>query len=236
MDAYGIHRIVDYVRRMMAGVAGSDLAIGHDFKHVDRVWRWALVVARGEGFADLEILESAALLHDIGLAHVEERSQHAAVGAEVAAQFLQEEGLFSEEEREAIVDAVRHHNALGDLRPLATLVRDADILDMLGAVGVMRAFTSKYHLPEYDPRNVKGETWEMTARDVDRRFAEGKGVGAHIVDQINFQASCYESLRTATAKQIGGPLVACMRRFLVQLESEIDAPSSRDLDADRFSL
>jgi hypothetical protein len=171
-------------------------------------------------------LASAALLHDIGLAHVAERCQHAVVGAEIAARFLQEEGLFSEEERATIIDAVRHHNALGDLRPLATLVRDADILDMLGAVGVMRAFTTKYALPEYDPHNVKGETWQMTARDVDRRFAEGRGVGAHIVDQINFQASCYENLRTATARQVGEPLVAYMREFVIQLESEIDAPNA----------
>ena len=221
-------RIEDHVRRTRAGVAGGDLAIGHDLKHVDRVRRWALFIAGGEGFPDQELLASAALLHDVGLAHVVERSQHAAVGAEVAAQFLQEEGLFAAEERAAIVDAVRHHNALGDLRPLATLVRDADILDVLGAVGVMRAFTTKYALPEYDPRNVKGETWQMTARDVDRRFAEGRGVGAHIVDQINFQASCYENLRTATAKRAAAPLVAYMRAFLIQLESEIDAPSSEE--------
>ena len=223
-----IQRIEDHVQRTMAGVFGSDLAIGHDLKHVDRVRRWALVIAEGEGFPDQELLASAALLHDIGLAHVEERSQHAAVGAKVAARFLREEGLFSAEERAAIVDAVRHHNALGDLRPLATLVRDADILDMLGAVGVMRAFTTKYALPEYDPRNVKGETWQMTARDVDRRFAEGRGIGAHIVDQINFQASCYENLRTATARQVGEPLVRYMRAFLIQLESEIDVRSSEE--------
>jgi putative nucleotidyltransferase with HDIG domain len=209
----------------MAGVAGSELGIGHGFKHVDRVRRWALVIARGEGFVDLELLESAALLHDIGLAHVEQRSQHAQVGAQVAGQYLQVHNLFSETERGAIVDAVGNHNALGDLRPLATLVRDADILDMLGAVGVMRAFTSKHNLPAYDPQNVKGETWGITAREVDRRFAEGQGIGACIVDQINFQASCYGNLRMPTARRIGAPLVEFAGGFLIQLESEIKAPA-----------
>jgi hypothetical protein len=112
-----IQQIEEYVRQTMAGVAGSDLEIGHDFKHVDRVRRWALEIAEEEGYADLERVEAAALLHD------------------------------------------------------------ADILDMLGAVGVMRAFTSKYTLPEHDPQNVKGETWEMAARDVDRRSTENKGIG-----------------------------------------------------------
>jgi uncharacterized protein len=216
-----IQQIKDFVRRTMAGVAGSDLEIGHDWKHVDRVRRWALALAEAEGYTDLERVEAAALLHDVGLAHVERRSAHARVGAEVAARFLQKENLFLPWEQVFLVDAVRNHNALGELEPLATLVRDADILDMLGAVGVMRAFTSKHKLPEYDPRNVKGETWEMTARDVDRRFAEGKGIGATIVDQINFQASCYDNLRTETARRVAAPLVRYMRGFLIQLESEI---------------
>jgi putative nucleotidyltransferase with HDIG domain len=205
----------------MAAVAGSDLEIGHDFKHVDRVRRWALAIAGEESFAGLELAEAAALLHDIGLAQVEQRNRHARVGAEVANRFLYQRDLFSKPDRAAIVDAVRHHNALGDLAPLATLVRDADILDMLGAVGVMRAFTSKYALPEYDPRNVKGNTWRITARDVDQRFAEGVGIGATIVDQINFQASCAENLRTEVARQIAAPLVETMRAFLIQLEREI---------------
>jgi hypothetical protein len=61
----------------------------------------------------------------------------------------------------------------------------------------------------------------MTAQDVDQRFAEGKGVGDFIVDQINFQASCGDSLRTETARQIAAPLVATMRAFLIQLEAEV---------------
>jgi uncharacterized protein len=219
-----IQQTEEYVRQTMAGTAVRDLTIGHDWKHVDRVRRWALAIAKEEGFTDLELVQAAALLHDIGLAHVEQRSQHAQVGAEVAAQFLGERDLFSEQERDAVVDAVRNHNALGDLHPLASLIRDADILDMLGAVGIMRAFTSKHDLPEYDLQNVKGETWGITARDVDRRFAESKGIGETIVDQINFQASCHDNLRTETARRLAAPLVAYMRGFLIQLESEIGVP------------
>jgi hypothetical protein len=66
-------------------------------------------------------------------------------------------------------------------------------------VGVMRASTSKVTQPAYDPRNVKRETWGLAARDVDRRFAEGKGIGEYIVDQISFQASCHGILRDLTA-------------------------------------
>ena len=223
METSRIRQIEAYVRRTMAGVAGSDLEIGHDFKHVDRVRRWALAIAEEEGDVDRELVEAAALLHDVGRARVEQERQHAQIGAEMAAQYLRAQALFSEPERAAIVDAVRNHNALVDLAPLATIIRDADILEMLGAVGVMRAFTSKHALPEYDPQNVKGETWGITARDVDRRFAEGAGIGPTIVHQINFQASCHGNLRTEAARRFAAPLVVFMSAFLTQLESEIQA-------------
>ena len=213
----------------MEAVAGSELEIGHDFKHVDRVRRWALEIAEAEGHADLELVEAAALLHDVGRARVEQERQHAQAGAEMAAQFLQERGLFPLQDQASIVDAVRNHNALGDLASLATLIRDADILDMLGAVGVMRAFTSKHALPEYAPRNVKGETWRITAREVDRRFAEGVGIGATIVativDQINFQASCADNLRTECSGFVD-------RRFLADDGQQSGPHEQRQLQTD----
>ena len=77
-----IQEIENYVVRTMGKVENPDLRIAHDFKHVDRVRRWALHIARDEGYADLALVEAAALLHDIGLAHVTERSDHGGVGAE----------------------------------------------------------------------------------------------------------------------------------------------------------
>lgn len=47
------------------------------------------------------------------------------------------------------------------------------------------------------------------------------------VDQMNFQISFFGDLRTATAKRIGEPLVAFMRAYVIQLESEIDSGGHR---------
>lgn len=107
----------------------------------------------------------------------------------MAVQFLREEKLFADHEVQAIANAIRSQSSVRGGGPLAGILRDADILDALGAVGMMRAFTSKYAQPEYNPRNVKGDTWETTAREYDQRFAEGRGIGGHIVDQVNFQIS-----------------------------------------------
>jgi len=222
MNTHRIQQIEDHVQAVMAGARGPDLKLAHNFKHVNRVRHWALRIAENEGFEDLALVEATALLHDIGLAYVEERSQHAQVGAEIAAQFLHQQRLFLAQEIALIAGAIRCHSSLSGGGRLGEILRDADMLDLFGAVGLMRAFTSKYAKPEYDPYNIKGETWDMTADDFTQRFATGVGVGLHIVDQINFQCSCYQNLQTQTAKAFARPLVEFMRAYLIQLESEID--------------
>jgi uncharacterized protein len=223
-----IQQIENYVRQSMSTVVAPDLRIGHDFKHVDRVRCWALRIAKNEGLGNLELVEAAALLHDVGLACIEvgQRSQHAQVSAEIASQFLYEQRLFTDKEIQAITDAIRCHSSPSGGGILGEILRDTDKLDALGAVGIMRAFTSKCAKPEYDPRNVKGGTWGMTMKGFERRFAEGGGIGNHIIDQVNFQISFYGELHTETAKKIGKPLVDFMRAYVVQLDSEINAAQS----------
>ena len=219
-----IQQIEDHVKELVNGATAPELKIAHDFKHTDRVRGWALQIARNEGFEDLELVEATALLHDVGLAHVEQCSQHGQVGAEIAAQFLRQRRLFTDEEIDLIADAIRCHNSPpGGGGRLAQILRDADVLDAIGAVGVMRAFTSKYAKPEYDPHDVKGETWGATMREFEARFATGRGIGDYIVDQVNFQISFCDNLRTETAKRIAQPLVEFMQAFVVQLESEVKA-------------
>ena len=104
---------------------------------------------------------------------------------------------------------------------LLDIVRDADILDLLGAVGIMRACTSHSCLPEYDPENLKGEMWGASGREYDRRLDAGRGTGDSIVDQINFQISCYDNLSTEAAKRLAGPLVEFMRGYVLEFEAEV---------------
>jgi HD superfamily phosphodiesterase len=111
---------------------------------------------------------------------------------------------------------------------LGAILRDADMLDAVGAIGLMRAFTSKYALPEYDPEHVKGNTWGLTGRDYDQRFATGEGIGSTIIDQVNFQISFYDNLNTQAAKRLAAPLVEFMRAFVRQIEAEVQGQSSTD--------
>ncbi|PIR93878.1 hypothetical protein COT97_04095 [Candidatus Falkowbacteria bacterium CG10_big_fil_rev_8_21_14_0_10_39_11] len=211
-----IKQVEDYVKSIML------VEVAHDFKHVDRVRKWALRLAKNEGFQDLESVEIASLMHDIGLSQAQSRSMHGEVGANMAVNFLSEKTTLSPQRIDEVANAIRFHNShRGGNGILLAILRDADMLDLFGAVGLMRALTSKYSKLDYDPENIKGETWQMTSCDFDQRFASGVGIGNYIVDQINFQLSCDYNLNTETAKQLARPMIEFMRHFVQQLEVEV---------------
>jgi HD superfamily phosphodiesterase len=223
------------------------LITAHDFKHVDRVRNWALMVAEGEGFNEPEIVEITALLHDIGLAKVDSGNEktgfinlppHGPLGAEIAEKYLTENTDLTEEVIGLITDAIRHHSspplvaeehlaALGKKGTLLEIIRDADNLDALGTVGLMRAFTSKHFLPEYNPQNIKGDGWDLSSEDFRKKFGfdskEGLAPVKTIIDQVNQQIRYFdENLHTYTAKKLARPLVRFMKDFVIQLENEIE--------------
>jgi len=107
-----IQSIEDFTKATVSAIADKNLRIAHGFRHLDRVRRWALQIAQDEGRVDLALVEAAALLHDVGLAHVARRTEHAQVGAEVAARFLREQPLFTDQEIEAIATAIRFHSSV----------------------------------------------------------------------------------------------------------------------------
>ncbi len=114
----------------------------HGFDHIQRVYRMAERLAQAEG-ADLEIVRAAALLHDIEGSHPagEERHNHHQQSADIAAEILREEG-WPEERIAAVQHCIRAHRYRDTREPPATLeakvLFDADKLDVLGAIGVVR--------------------------------------------------------------------------------------------------
>ena len=233
-----IIRTENYVKQAFIGKEGH-LLIAHDFKHVNRVRNWALHIAQREGFGDLQAVEVAALLHDIGLPYVDkesERGKHGEVGAEIASRFLRENSALTEEQITQITSAIKYHGSrpslvadlirtLGEKGKLIEIIRDADTMDALGAVGLMRAFTSKYFLPEYNPLNIKGDAWGLSSVEFRARFGidSSKGLAPvdTIIDQVNQQIRHYDNLHTRTARKLGEPLVQFMKDFVLQLEREV---------------
>ena len=222
MGQQRIQQIEAYAEKMLTGpFVVEAFRIAHDLPHVRRVYANAMRLAQAEGYPHLDRVAAAALLHDVGLPVVEKRGEHPRVGAELAAQFLRENELFTPEEVAEICKAIVHHGRLDGDTPLIHILRDADVLDLLGTVGIMRAFTSKAHLPVYLPEHPRGETWGLTADDFTQRFQAGLGMGPTILDQINFQLTCYENLCTVTAREWGRPLRDTMCQFIIQFAEEV---------------
>lgn len=117
---------------------GSDSA--HDFNHVLRVWRLAKRIGRCEG-ADMELVEAAALLHDVARAEQARTGVcHAMAGARRARVILKGQDA-KRVERVAI--AISEHRFRTGEQPSsleARVLYDADKLDAIGAIGVARAY------------------------------------------------------------------------------------------------
>ena len=122
--------------------AGADSA--HDLDHILRVLAMAEKIARAEG-ADVEVVRTAALLHDIARAdedHGGTHIDHADVSAERARALLLERGA-TQEFAERVAEAIRAHRFRGTKLPEtleAQILFDADKLDSIGAIGVARAY------------------------------------------------------------------------------------------------
>ena len=216
MDKTAVKQVEEYVRETM-----KEMANHHDFKHVDRVRNWALQIAESEGVEEKELVEIAALMHDIGLPYVEDRKYHGEKGAEVAGRFLRENNLLPEEQIIRVTDAIGNHTRMKkDSSQLLDILQDADRLEAMGAVGIMRAFTSKSSWQDYNPDNIKGAMWGKCGEKYQGAFFP-KPEENTIIDQINLQIHYYDNLNTETARRLAEPLVEYMKDFILQLEDEV---------------
>ena len=122
---------------------GSDAI--HDFDHVLRVLALAERLAQDEG-ADLEIVRTATLLHDMARGRGDRlATDHAHAGAEAAREILAGQPL---DKIEAVTHAIAAHRFRTGPAPQtleAKVLHDADKLDAIGAIGVARAFAYGGH-------------------------------------------------------------------------------------------
>ncbi|KAI3421659.1 HD domain-containing protein [Psidium guajava] len=143
---------------------GNDAS--HDAWHVFRVRDLALSLAGEEGLASdpdsMEIVELAALLHDIGdYKYLRDPSEE-----KIVENFLEEQGV-EESKKIKILRIVRGMGFKNEIKGLAEkevfpefgVVQDADRLDTLGAIGIARCFTfggsrnKVLHDPAIQPRS-----------------------------------------------------------------------------------
>lgn len=130
--------IIEYVRRSTTENGRPPKYPFRDrFEHTMRVYRWAIKLQNKMG-GDLEIISLAALFHDIGWDENEE-IPHGDIGAQMAAEFLVEMD-YDPRKIGRVCEIIRRHtdkDTTDDLSLECQIVMDADLLDEVGAIGVL---------------------------------------------------------------------------------------------------
>lgn len=127
----------NYVKKQLANAEG-----GHDWFHIERVYRNALQIAKGEQ-VNLLVVKLGALLHDIADSKFYNGDE--TIGPRLAQNFLRAEGV-EEKIITAVTNIIENISFKGGNFGTANdsielqVVRDADRLDAIGAIGIARCF------------------------------------------------------------------------------------------------
>jgi len=117
----------------------------HNMDHVMRVYNLCLHLAENEDI-DLEVLQAAALLHDIARAKEDNdhsgNTDHAVLSSKMAVPILKDLGFSEEKIKHIQTCIVSHRYRTGNVPKTkeAKFLFDADKLDSLGAIGIARSF------------------------------------------------------------------------------------------------
>jgi len=129
--------IEDFVKKTLI-----DAEKGHDWYHIERVRNMALEISKKEG-GNIEIIEFAALLHDISDAKFNGGDYEA--GAKISRNILEKCNIETHkiEEIVRIIDNISFKGGIlqEEIDSLEfKIVQDADRLDAIGAIGIARTF------------------------------------------------------------------------------------------------
>lgn len=192
-----IGQVAAIVRSRLAGQGA-----GHGYDHIQRVWNTARTLQAKCG-GDLLVIELAALLHDLGDAKFHngrERSK------EFSFLILKEIGVKQtiRDHVGTIVDNIsfRKRESAEPLSLEGQVVQDADRLDALGAIGIVRTieFGAAFDQPFYVPN---GES-------------QKSGIG-HFHEKL---FKLRDLMNTTAGRELAQEREDFMRAFIAQFESE----------------
>jgi len=150
-----IQNTVDFVKEKLHGAEA-----GHDWFHIERVWKLSRKIAETES-CNLEVVELSALLHDI--ADPKFHGGDETLALKISRTFLESENVSEEIIAQVlfIIKNISYKNRgeVTENLPLELqIVQDADRLDAIGAIGIARTFNFggfknnlMYH-PEIQPK------------------------------------------------------------------------------------
>ncbi|WP_414458239.1 HD domain-containing protein [Flavobacterium sp. NG2] len=132
-----ISKTITFVKDKLQSAEG-----GHDWFHIERVYKNALLIAKEEE-CDLTIVKLSALLHDIADSKFHDGDE--AIGPKTARLFLESENV-DESIIVHVLNIIENISFKGGKveqkfsSKELDIVQDADRLDAIGAIGIARAF------------------------------------------------------------------------------------------------
>ena len=206
-----IKNTIELVKQKLEGTES-----GHDWFHIERVWKLSLKIHEKEG-GNRPIIELAALLHDI--ADPKFHNGDETLATKIVKEFLTEQKV----ERETIDKVIfiienmsfkNRKDAPENLPLELKIVQDADRLDAIGAIGIARTFNFggyknnlMYH-PDIEPKlNQSKEQYKKSNGTTINHFYEKLLL---LKDLLN----------TKTAKEIANHRHQFMLQFLDEFYKE----------------
>lgn len=132
-----IANTIAFVKQKLEGAEG-----GHDWFHIERVYKNALLIAN-DTTCDLLVVELAALLHDIADSKFHEGDE--TIGPKTARLFLTSENVPADtiDQVVKIIENISYKGGNFEKNYFSIeldIVQDADRLDAIGAIGIARTF------------------------------------------------------------------------------------------------
>lgn len=197
-------------------IHNSDMSdAAHDLEHIRRVVNTATMLAHSEG-ADLAVVLPAAWLHDCVMVPKDSplRPQASMMAAEKAITFL-EHIAYPTNNIDAIYHAIEAHSFSPNILPRtreAQIVRGADRLDAIGAIGIARCLMLGGAMGRrfYDADDPFGET---------RQLDDNTNVIDHFYSKLLRLA---DGMMTEAGRAEAQRRTAFMQQFLVQLRVELN--------------
>ena len=208
-----IDNTILFVKQQLENAEG-----GHDWFHIERVYKNALLIAKEED-CDLTVVKLAALLHDI--ADSKFHGGDESVGPKIAREFMESQPI-SEDVITHVIAIIENISFKGgnfektfSSKELA-IVQDADRLDAIGAIGIARTFNygGFKNRPIYNPNiqpklNMSKEEYKNSEAPTLNHFYEKLLL---LKDKMN----------TETGKKIAKKRHDFMVHFLAQFYAEWD--------------
>jgi uncharacterized protein len=188
----------------------------HGWEHVQRVYRLAQRIGEEEE-ADVLIVSIATLLHDIGRLIPRKGVPHALLSVEEARVTLRDYKL-APQQVAAILHAIEAHSFSQGIEPHtleARVVRDADRLDSLGAIGILRwAITGTIKRKSQTMNYHPGDPFAQWHTPDDRLY---------LLDHFYTKLlRLEENMYTTTGRALAQQRTEYMREYLEEFRAELE--------------